>query len=256
MELVSQLRCMAVVLRVVCVTFLPSVCAAPQLRENTESTTGSCVSFACQCAGAFTCSNCFVNGNSVRSFLSEPWGTIDVCSNPFGGGVCKQDKECGRGLCIAGKCVCYSGWTCEYCQLQVDQDILNHAQCGNFTTGNADCDSNTDCGGSTHGSCDAGTCKCAASYVCDDCSATRESVLSGIASCPCTSGQCNNHGTCSNGICTCEENWSGACVVCCTTTIRLGGVRGWPLGLTSHTHTRTANACPHLSRALVCRDVL
>ena len=181
-----------------------------QLREDAASITGSCENGVCVCANGYGCAGCHINGNTELSYLSEPWGTIDVCTNPFGGGLCTDDAECGNGLCLSGKCVCYSGWTCEYCQLGVNEDIRNHAQCGDYSTGSGSCTTNDDCGGDSHGLCNAGECLCTPGYVCTDCSADRDNVLADLSSCPCKTGQCSGHGTCSNGICTCEENYTGA----------------------------------------------
>lgn len=162
------------------------------------------------CSAGYNCAGCWINGETELSYLSAPWGTIDVCSNPFGGGLCTKDAECHNGLCLAGKCVCYSGWTCEYCQLAVNEDIRNHATCGDYTTGSAQCSVNDDCGGSSHGLCNDGECLCSSGYVCTDCSADRENVLAGASTCPCEAGQCSGHGTCSNGQCTCTGDYTGA----------------------------------------------
>lgn len=179
-----------------------------QLRADAASITGSCVNGACVCSGAYGCSGCYVNGATLQTPLSAPFSPkIDVCANPFGGGRCEADSQCFNGLCIHGKCVCYSGWTCEYCTLAVTADVLNHATCGAYSTGGRSCTTDATC---DHGQCILNKCQCSSGFVCDDCSVSQSHVLGNVDQCTCQANQCNGHGTCSNGECTCDASWTGA----------------------------------------------
>lgn len=100
------------------------------LREGAASITGgTCVDGACNCAGNHGCGNCFVQelpgAGTTRDTGTSPSRTIDLCDMAWGGGVCTADEHCGNGLCLDKKCVCYKDWGCEYCTLDLAQDIVD-----------------------------------------------------------------------------------------------------------------------------------
>jgi len=182
-------------------------------RERTASITGACSNGVCVCVETYGCQNCGVSldqGTTVRSWLSAPFDEegIDLCSVQWGGGVCAADSDCYHGLCIAGKCVCYSGWTCPYCELDANGDIRKHAQCGQYNTGGKQCQTAGDC--NNNGLCTAGVCECSAGWACEDCQRTQEDIVNGVETCDCPEDHCNGHGTCEGGTCTCDPDYSGA----------------------------------------------
>jgi len=64
-----------------------------------------------------------------RDTSTVPSKTIDLCDMAWGGGVCASDDQCGNGLCIDKRCVCYKDWGCEYCTLDVAQDVIGLGAC-------------------------------------------------------------------------------------------------------------------------------
>lgn len=104
------------------------------LREAAASiTAGSCVNGVCTCEGNYGCDRCTVTelagSGTTRTTSTSPPRTIDLCDMTWGGGVCTKDEHCGNGLCLDKKCVCYANWGCDYCSLDVSQDVINLGTC-------------------------------------------------------------------------------------------------------------------------------
>lgn len=170
----------------------------------------------CACSQGYGCDSCRVQllpalGTS-RTYLSPPAGSVSMCGFEFGGGVCSSDYNCAEGICLGGRCVCYAGWVCPYCTLDMNADVLNHATCASYVTGGGPCAVGAAGACSANGLCAGTRCQCNTGYACADCSvlsATLLNVAAG-ADCACPAGMCGAHGACSaRGVCVCDEGWSG-----------------------------------------------
>lgn len=107
--------------------------------------------------------------------------------------------------------------------MDANTDLLNHAECGDFITGGAQCEVIDDCN-VNGGICEAGLCKCSAGWSCEDCTVPAADIIAGTAECSCPEDHCNGHGTCSGGVCECDSEWSGSrCTVNICDDVDCGG---------------------------------
>lgn len=181
------------------------------LRDQASSLTGQCTDGTCECYSIYGCQTCAVieipSEGTTRSVAGG--GTVDLCNMPWGGGVCTEDVQCGAGVCLDNRCVCYKDWACEYCSLDLSQDILNGAQCGQYTSGNGACSSDGDCN-TPFGVCRNGRCQCGSGYACAHCDQPKQYLIAGQRTCPCDKVSCSGHGNCHNGNCICSDGFAGA----------------------------------------------
>lgn len=186
---------------------------------------GSCFNGTCSCDSGFSGSGCEVVGG----------GLLD--GGP-GGGCVNNCSE--HGSCFNGTCACDSGWTSEDCSVSVGS---GGSGCPSNCTGHGACTGNNTClcdpgwlgpdcsvnaisapacafNCSGNGECVNSTCACFPGFsgvICQDDaglgstpmpSFNSSSAFEDGASCP-GDGTCSGHGSCNDGVCTCDPFWRG-----------------------------------------------
>jgi len=208
-----------------------------------------------------------------------PWTAYSPCPN-----------DCmGRGSCVRGVCMCYTGFQGEDCSYSPHQCPLacsGNGRCDNGVcqcfydwTGEA-CNIKSACpfNCSSHGKCLQGTCICDKGYTGSDCSNSQYLCPSGCsgngecinAQCECYPGfegedcatdtsvqkycpkLCSGHGSCAqSGICNCDIGFSGAsCSTKASTLLRKTSSTNLNL-VQAATAPRATSGC---SSAVGCND--
>lgn len=226
------------------ITNCPSGCSG-QGRCNETSGLCHCRKgfFGPACASAelpSVCSKC-KHGKCVLGDESSP--SVCKCNVGWEGEHCDEVTACrqlgycnGRGACVDGVCNCFLGFSSEQCLAESASPCAPH-----FCSGHGKC-VDTSARFTSDGSLvRTGHCVCDKTYQGSDCSVSKclsanSEICSGhgicrlvngtshcycdegfrdadcsqiILECPGVGSPCSGHGTCSNGLCTCDSEWKG-----------------------------------------------
>ena len=83
-------------------------------------------------------------------------------ANTGGGGECYSDVDCKNGRCLSGKCKCYAGYDCAYCNAAV---LVVGARIPGKCTDDSECGTDIVRGGQ----CKDGECVCYNGFKCSMC---------------------------------------------------------------------------------------
>lgn len=168
------------------------------------SNRGTCTEGSCLCYSGFFSSDCSkVSCCNGRGTCPENEGDSCKCDPGWSGTNCEAELVCldptcsGHGACSHGACICALGYSGASCEMTSGVGFLScEGRCSEHGT----------CAGSH-----AQSCECVSGWTgmfCDV--AMKES---------CGPDNCNGHGTCMGGFCSCHAPWEG---IACETMSSLG----------------------------------